>query len=94
MSKQFIKVTATYSAKTRVAALISNNLQEFNHSLVAKKLDATNLIRNGYQRAIRQHTGSGSIPPLKEHEVDNAKVFEVENVIKLTVYEVVNDFSH
>lgn len=94
MAKHFIKVTNRYSTKSRVQELILMNLEELDHVLVAKKQDTTNLIRNAYQRAIKQHTGSGAIPKLKEYDGDHAKVFQVENVIHLTSYEVKVDFSH
>ncbi|AOW09499.1 hypothetical protein [Flavobacterium gilvum] len=94
MAKQFTKVTKTYSTKNKLQLLIHDYLKTVDFTLFANKQEASNYIKELYEKALREYKGNAAVPPLKTFEGNkNDTHYYVDDVISISVYNVQNDFS-
>jgi hypothetical protein len=94
MSKQFTKVTKTYSTKNKLQLLILNELSKADCVLFSNKAKASNNIEQLYQSALRSYKGNAVVPQLKTHEANkDDTLFYVDDVISISMYNVQHDLS-
>lgn len=94
MSKQFIKVTKTYSTKNKLQLAILKRLEEADASLFRKRSYAQAFVRHLYEEGVRSYKGNAVVPELRTHEPDeNQVVYYVDDVIFLSIYTVKTDLS-
>jgi hypothetical protein len=94
MSKQFTKVTKTYSTKNKLQLLIHDHLMTADFSLFANKQEASNYIKQLYENALKSYKGNAAVPLLKTFGGNkNDTHYYVDDVISISMYNVQNDFS-
>jgi hypothetical protein len=94
MSKQFTKVTKTYSTKNKLQLLILNELKHIDGVLFANKQEASKYIKQLYGNALSEYKGNASVPQLKTHEATkDDTLFYVDDVISISIYNVQADLS-
>ncbi|MWB92967.1 hypothetical protein GON26_01205 [Flavobacterium sp. GA093] len=94
MSKQFTKVTQTYSTKNKLQLLILENLQAVDGSLFKNKSEAIGTIKTLFKAALNEYKGSAKLPELKNYEPHkNSHVYHVDEVINISIYNVQNDLA-
>ena len=93
MSKQFTKVTKTYSTKNKLQLLILNELNTVDSILFITKSEATDYIVKLYKNALIKYKGNAAIPDLKRHESHENICFYVDDVINIAMYNVKTDLS-
>lgn len=94
MSKQFTKVTKSYSTKNKLQLLILQQLMTVDFILFTNKQHASNYIKQLYENALRQYKGNAAVPELKTFEGNkNDTHYYVDEVIHISIYNVKNDLS-
>jgi hypothetical protein len=94
MSKQFTKITKTYSTKNKLQKLIYDHLLTVDFILFANKQEASNYIKQLFENALREYKGNAAVPELKTFEGNkNDTHWYVDEVISILMYNVLNDFS-
>lgn len=96
MSKQFAKVTKTYSTKNKLQNTILNELQTVDLTLYPNRQTAKKVIEQLYQNALVNYKGKAAPQTLKSHEPatnKNELIFYVEDVIYISLYNVKIDLT-
>lgn len=94
MKKTFTKVTTTYTTKNKLQKAILENMKELDCTLCGNHGKALQLISLAYNDAVNNYNGKAKKPELKRIEVnDTTDSIIVEDVITLSVYDVVNDLT-
>lgn len=94
MAKQFTKVTKTYSTKNKLQLLIHDELKSVDFMLFSDKQQASNYIKQLYENALKCYKGNAAVPPLKTFEGNkNSTSYYVDDVISISIYNVLNDLS-
>ena len=94
MKKTFTKVTATYSTKNKLQKAILENMKELDGTLCSNQGGAIKLIELAYNDAVKNYNGTAKKPELKRFEPNATTAsFIVDDVITLSVYDVVNDLT-
>ena len=94
MKKTFIKVTATYSCKNKLQKAIYENLKELDGTLSGNQGTAFKLIEIAFNEALNSYDGTAHRPELRSYNPNTKTVsFVVDDVITLSVYDVVNDLT-
>ncbi|QYS86323.1 hypothetical protein JJC03_15595 [Flavobacterium oreochromis] len=95
MSKDFIKVTQSYSTKNRVQELVLNSLIILDHTLSSDIGAAKKMIKKNFNSGVNSYNGRAKLPELREYQPDNnTTTFIVDDVIIIQVYKVSIDFTH
>jgi hypothetical protein len=94
MTKQFTKVTKTYSTKNKLQLLIHDRLMTVDFTLFVNKQEASIFIKNIYESALKEYKGNAAVPPLKTFEGNkNDTHYYVDDLISISIYNVQNDLS-
>lgn len=93
MAKQFTKVTKTYSTKNKLQLLILKELATIDGILFLTKSEATDYIVQLYKNALLSYKGNAAVPELKRHESRENISFYVDDVISISMYNVITDLS-
>lgn len=94
MKKTFIKVTGTYAYKNKLQKAIFENMKELDGTLCGNHGTALQLISLAYNDSVNNYNGTAKKPKLKRLEVnDTTDSIIVEDVITMSVYDVVNDLT-
>lgn len=94
MNKTFTKVTATYSCKNKLQKAILENMKELDGTLCGNQGGAFRLIELAFNDAVNNYNGTAKKPELKRFEPNGTTAsFIVDDVITLSVYDVVNDLT-
>ena len=94
MKKTFIKVTGTWQTKNGLQKAILESLQELDHTLADNQGTAFKLIELAFNDIVKNYEGKAKKPEFKRWESNpKTSCFMVDDVIKLSVYDVVNDLT-
>lgn len=94
MSKQFTKVTKTYSTKNRLQLYILKELQQVDSLLFENQTKAVKYIKDLYQIAVESYNGKAAVPELKKHDPQSGELmYYVDDVIFISIYNVKEDLS-
>jgi hypothetical protein len=94
MKKTFIKVTGTYACKNKLQKSIFENMKELDGTLCGNQGTAFKLIELAFNDPVNNYNGTAKKPELKRFEPNDTTVsFIVEEVITMSVYDVVNDLT-
>jgi hypothetical protein len=94
MKKTFIKVTGTYACKNKLQKAIYENLKELDGTLCGNQGTAFGLIDVAFNDAVNNYNGTAKKPDLKRFQPNETTAsFIVDDVITLSVYDVVNDLT-
>ena len=94
MKKTFTKVTATYTTKNKLQKAIFENMKELDGTLCSNQGSAFDLIEIAFNDAVNNYNGTAKKPELKRFEPnDTTASFIVDDVITLSVYDVVNNLT-
>lgn len=87
MSKQFVKITKTYSAKNRLCTAILESFESIDHSLFENKETAIKDIKRRYNEALENYKGKAAVPRLVSHQPNKKELlYYVEEVIYVSIY--------
>jgi hypothetical protein len=94
MKKTFIKVTGTYACKNKLQKSIFENMKELDGTLCGNQGTAFKLIELAFNDPVNNYNGTAKKPDLKRFEPNATTAsFIVEDVITMSVYDVVNDLT-
>lgn len=94
MKKTFIKVTGTYVTKNKLQKAIFENMKELDGTLCNNQGTAFKLIELAFNDPVNNYNGTAKKPELKRFLPNvTTACFIVDDVITLSVYDLINDLT-
>lgn len=94
MTKVFIKVTNSYTAKNKLQKCILDELTKLECILCNNKKEATKLITDAFDNALWEYEGRATVPSLKHFNLSkDTLTYHVDEVIQICIYNVRGDYT-
>ncbi|MDQ8012021.1 MAG: hypothetical protein REI96_06215 [Flavobacterium nitrogenifigens] len=96
MSKQFAKVTKTYSTKNKLQQILLTDLNSVDFTLYPNRESAKKSIELIYQNAISIYKGKAAVPKLQSfepHSNKNELIYFIDEVIYISLYKAKIDLT-
>ncbi|WP_395060038.1 hypothetical protein [Flavobacterium sp.] len=94
MGKQFLRIAKTNASKNKVQLLVIKHLELIDKTLYNDLNEAVNMVKQSFENALREYTGSAKLPELKKHDTESHTIlYFVEDLIYIDIHTVKNDFT-
>ncbi|MFY8187531.1 MAG: hypothetical protein ACOVLC_06170 [Flavobacterium sp.] len=94
MKKTFVKITNKLVCKNKLQKQILENMEELDHTLFPRQEKAILLVNLAFKNAVNNYNGTAKKPILNQFKGDEKTlVFQVDDVVQISVYDVVVDLT-
>ena len=94
MAKQFLRIAKTNASKNKVQLLVIKHFEYLDKTLYNDLSEATNVVKQSFQNALNEYTGSAKTPELKTHDTQKDTIlYFVDDLIYIDIHTVKKDFT-
>ena len=94
MAKQFLRVAKTNASKNKVQLLVIKHFQVIDKTLYNNLSEAVNMVKQSFENALKEYTGSAKLPELKTHDTQKDTIlYFVDDLIYIDIHAVKIDFT-
>lgn len=94
MQKQFLRIAKTNASKNKVQLLVIKHFELIDKTLYNNLNEAVNMVKQSFENALREYSGTAKVPELKKHDTEkNTVMYFVDELIYIDIHTIKNDFT-
>lgn len=94
MEKQFLRIAKTNASKNKVQLLVIKHFELIDKTLYNNLNEAVNMVKQSFENALREYSGTAKVPELKKHDTEkNTVMYFVDELIYIDIHTIKNDFT-